>query len=133
MAFEGLTSISEAEAVEILRRDPVPDPTGQATPESLAANGQAFQLDAGGGGGVFVVKKNGAQLWIKAASGRSLDDLTAVGLALIEEMARAAGCKEVAFQTGRLGLVKKTAAHGFELCGWIMKKKVSDEHQPATT
>lgn len=125
MAFESLTPISEAEAVEILRRDPVPDPTGQATPESMAASGQAFQLDAGGGGGMFIVRKNGAQLWIEAGSGRAADDLTAIGLALIEEIAKSAGCDHVAFQTGRPGLMRKSASMGFEVAGWIMKKKVS--------
>lgn len=124
MALEALTPISEAEAEQFLREHQVPDPTGQATPESMAKAGQAFELDAGGGGGIFIVKKNGQRLWIEAAAGRAADDLTAVGLELIEEIARQADCTEIAFQTGRRGLVLKSAGMGFEVVGWIMKKKV---------
>lgn len=124
MAFEALTPITEAEAAEYLVQNPVPDPTGQATPESMAAAGQAFELEAGGGGGVFIVRKIGPQLWIEAGAGRAADDLTQIGLQLIEEMARRAGCTEVAFQTARRGLVHKAESMGFEVAGWIIKKRV---------
>lgn len=125
MALEALNPLTEAEAVEALRLNQVPDPTGQSTPESLAAAGQAFQLDAGGGSGVFVIKKNGRQLWIEAGVGRSPDDLTELGLQLIEEIARRSDCDEVAFQTARRGLVKKAEMAGYQVAGWILKKKVS--------
>lgn len=125
MAFESLTPISEADAAEILHRNPVPDPTGQATPESMAATGQAFELKAEGGAGTFIVRKNGLQLWVEAGVGRAADDLTAMGLQLIEEIARQSGCTEVAFQTARPGLVRKSASMGYDTCGWIQKKRVS--------
>lgn len=124
MALEALTPISEAQAEQHLREHQVPDPTGQATPESMAKAGQAFKVDAGGGGGIFVVTKNGRRIWIEAAEGRAGDDLTEIGLQLIEEMARCADCTEVAFQTGRRGLVHKAQALGYEVIGWVMKKKV---------
>lgn len=124
MALEALTPLTEAEAVEALRLHQVPDPTGQSTPESLAAGGHAFAGKAGGGEGLFVVKKNGRQLWIKAATGQSADDLTELGLGLVEEIARQLDCDEVAFQTARRGLVHKAEPLGFEVAGWIMKKKV---------
>lgn len=126
MAFEGLTPISEAEALEELQSTTRNDPTGLATHESIAAAGQAFELQAGGGGGLFVVSKRGAMLWIHAAhGGDSADDLTELGLQLIEEMARRAGCDTVGFQTARPGLVKKTTQLGYKATGWILTKKVS--------
>lgn len=124
MALEALSPISEAEAEQILREHQVPDPTGLATPESMAKAGQAFKGEAEGGGGMFIVNKNGHQLWIEAATGRAADDLTELGLALFEQMAQQAGCTEVAFQTARPGLMRKSCAAGFEVVGWIMKKKV---------
>lgn len=124
MALEALSPISEAEAEQILREHQVPDPCGRATPESMAKAGQAFKGEAEGGSGMFIVSKNGHQLWIEAATGRAADDLTRMGLELIEEMARQAGCTEVAFQTARPGLVLKSSEAGFEIAGWIMKKKV---------
>lgn len=124
MALEALTPLTEAEAVEALRLHQVPDPTGQSTPESLAAAGQAFGLKAEGGSGTFVLVKKGAQIWIEAGAGRAADDLTELGLELIEEIARRSECSEVAFQTARRGLVKKSELAGYQVVGWIMKKKV---------
>ena len=71
MAFEGIAPLTEAEAVEALAADPRPDPTGTATPESMAATGPAFELRAGGGKGVFVVTKKGTRLWIEAGVGKA--------------------------------------------------------------
>lgn len=125
MAFEGLNPLTEAEAVEALKSTRRIDPTGAATAESLAAAGQAFEIEAGGGGGVFVVCKRGRLLWIETAHGRAADDLTELGFQLVEEMARQAGCDEIGFQTARAGLVRKSERYGFEQGGWIMKKKVA--------
>ena len=124
MAFEKLTPLTESEAAHAFSVTPVPDPQGTSTPETLAAAGQAFELSAAGGSAVFVVTKKGAQLWIEAAAGHAADDLTAVGLELIEEMARQAGCTEVGFQTARPGLVKKANQRGYQVAGWILKKAV---------
>lgn len=125
MAFEALTPITEAEALQDLQATTRNDPTGLATHESLAASGQAFELEAGGGGGLFVVSRRGSMLWVHAAhGGDSADDLTELGLELIEEMARRAGCDTVGFQTARRGLVRKTERLGYEPAGWIMKKRV---------
>ncbi len=124
MAFEKVTPISKHQAKEAFQTRNVPDPRGTSTPETLAAAGQAFELIASGGSGVFVVRKDGAQLWVQAAAGAAADDLTAIGLELIEEMARRAQCSEVAFQTMRRGLVKKANQLGYEVAGWILKKAV---------
>jgi hypothetical protein len=124
MAFEKLTPLDQAQAQAAFTVTPVPDPSGMSTPESLAAAGQAFELSAAGGSGVFVVTKKGTRLWIEAAAGAAADDLTAMGLELIEEMAQRAECIEVAFQTARPGLVRKANQRGYQVAGWILKKAV---------
>lgn len=124
MALQEVKALSPAQAQAAFTATPVPDPRGTSTPASLAGAGQAFELTAAGGSGVFVVRKNGAQLWIQAAAGHAADDLTQLGLELIEEMARHAECTEVAFQTERPGLVKKANQRGYEVAGWILKKAV---------
>lgn len=125
MAFKALTPLSESEAATAFSVTHVPDPRGTSTPESLAAAGQAFELSADGGSGVFVVRKDGHQLWIQAAAGAAADNLTDMGMELFDEMARQAECTEVAFQTARPGLVKKANQRGYVVAGWIMKKAVA--------
>lgn len=122
MAFKELTPLSEADAVQAFAAVHSLDPRGTSTPESLAAVGPAFALHTTEGFGAFVVKKNGNQLWVEAAVGQSPDDLTDMGMAIVEEMARNAGCTEVAFQTARPGLVKKAKQHNYTVTGWILKK-----------
>lgn len=121
MAFEELTPVSREHAAQAFQN--VPDPTGKSTPESLAA-GPAFELRTSGGSGVFSLERCGNSLWVTAASGRADDDLTAIGLELIEETARQAGCDEVGFQTARPGLVRKAQKQGYQVAGWILKKAV---------
>jgi len=61
-------------------------------------------------------------LWVTAAAGKAVEDLTEIGVQLIEETARQCGCSSLAFQTARAGLVKKTERAGYQVAGWIMKK-----------
>lgn len=102
----------------------MPDPIGQATPESLARNGHSFALQTPGGTLIFTVKTLGACLWIEAGTGRGADDMTAYGAALIEGMAKGAGLASVGFQTARPGLVRKAKKQGYTVAGWILKKAV---------
>lgn len=125
MAFEGLEEVSQAQAAAVFSVTQVPDPCGTSTPESLASAGQAFELKAAGGSAVFVVRKDGPLLWIQAAAGAAADDLTQVGLELIEEMARQAQCTHVGFQTARPGLVRKASRRGYQVYGWIVKKELA--------
>jgi hypothetical protein len=124
MAFKELTPLSEADAAKAFVLVDRYDPRGTSTPESLAGAGPAFALHTTDGFGAFVVKKNGCQLWVEAAVGKSQDDLTEMGMAIVEEMARKSECTEVAFQTARPGLVKKATKkqHGYKVTGWILKK-----------
>jgi hypothetical protein len=72
----------------------------------------------------YALKRQGDELWIQAAGGRSQQDLTKAGFANIE--AQAAGLyKSVGFQTRRSGLVKKAQREGYEIDGYIMRKKIN--------
>lgn len=124
MAIEKIEALTTEQAAQAFHELPVPDPQGIATPESLAAAGEAFEFFAAGGSCRAVVRKNGCQLWIEAASGKAADDLTAIGLELAEEVANQAQCQEVAFQTCRAGLMKKATQHGYQVAGWILKKEI---------
>ena len=100
------------------------DPAGQSTPTSIAANGQCFELTAGGHSGCFVVRKHGAQLWVSGAGAVKSKGLTGVGLTIIEETARQSGCDSVAFQTKRPGLVKLAKKQNYKIVGFILEKKL---------
>jgi hypothetical protein len=72
----------------------------------------------------YALKRCGSELWVQAAGGRSAQDLTKVGLAKIES--QAAGLYEsVGFQTRRRGLVRKAQREGYEIDGYIMRKKIN--------
>lgn len=124
MAHAQVREVSRERAVQAFTETPVPDPRGNSTPETLAACGAAFELETGTGSGVFVLERQGDVLWVTAAAGKAADDLTEIGLALIEQTARNCGCTHVAFQTSRRGLVHKSERRSFEVAGWIMKKAV---------
>ena len=66
----------------------------------------------------------GTELWIQAAGGRGKDDLTALGFSDIEQRAMAGGFDTVGFQTRRPGLVRKSICHGYEIDGYILRKKI---------
>lgn len=124
MAHEIVQEVSRERAVQAFTETPVPDPRGIDTPESLTAAGVAFELKTATGGGVFVLERQGDVLWITAAAGKAADDLTDIGLQLIEETARQCGCTQVAFQTSRRGLVQKSERAGYQVAGWIIKKAI---------
>lgn len=91
------------------------------TPEGIAANGQCFELRTERGACVFVLRVKAGVLWIDGAAiteGRGvMDD----GFALAAQIARQAGCKKVAFETSRVGLVRKARAHGGRVVGVVME------------
>lgn len=73
---------------------------------------------------MFVLERSGDTVCIHGAAGLAAEDLTAIGLALIEECARQAGARQVKFQTARRGLVRKAEKAGYMVAGWILKKAV---------
>lgn len=97
---------------------------GCDTPEKIAANGQCFELQTEHGRCAFVVRKDEHVLWIDGAGALIGEGFTVRGLELCKEIARQAGCNELAFETGRRGLVRLAARQGFDLVGYVMKVKV---------
>lgn len=74
----------------------------------------------------YALRVAGSELWIQAAGGAAGIDLTKFGLASIEQQAIAAGLGSVGFQTRRRGLVRKAIAAGYQIDGYILRKKIID-------
>lgn len=101
------------------------DPSGTTAPNDLhhlTASGQCFAATADTGQAVYVVKVSNGVAWISAAKGAGPVKWQDVLLPVIERQAK--GCDAVAFQTKRRGLVKAAQRQGYEITGWIMKKKI---------
>lgn len=94
------------------------------TPEGIAQHGECFTLRTDTGSGVFVLRRKGAVLWIDGAAATAGGGLTAPGLALIAQVARQTGCKKVAFETARRGLIRKAQRHGARVAGVVMEMDV---------
>lgn len=71
----------------------------------------------------LALKIRGAELWIQAAGGADRENLTRLGLEAVERIAQQAGMDSVGFQTRRPGLVRKARALGYEIDGFILRKK----------
>ena len=102
------------------------DPRGTTAPNDLhdlTASGQCFAATAGTGQAVYVVKVSNGVAWVSACKGAGPVKWQDVLLPVIER--QAAGCKAVAFQTKRRGLVKAAKAQGYEITGWILKKNLA--------
>lgn len=117
-------AISRDQAAKAFTTRPVPDPRGISTPESLADAGTALEVVADGGSMVCVIRREGDRLWIQAAAGAAVQNLTELGLELAEETARQAGLAKVGFQTARPGLVRSAQQRGYQVVGWILEKEV---------
>lgn len=86
---------------------------------------QFFILQSTKGEFAYALIPAGRELWIQAAGGKAKIDLTDLGLGAIEAQAKAARFESVGFQTRRKGLVKKAIAHGYEIDGYILRKKTN--------
>jgi hypothetical protein len=126
MASVEVKEITAADAAATMRAAGLAAPLACDTPEDIAAYGQCFQLRTGTGVGVFVLRKQGGVMWVDGAGARVRGTgLTEDGLALFDHIARQAGCTEIAFETTRPGLVKKSKLAGYTVAGYIMKKAVA--------
>lgn len=94
------------------------DPEGIATPESLAAAGPSFGIETEQGRTVFTLSSAGGVCWIHAAAGTGYG-MTRPAFAVIEQIAARAGCKRVAFQTLRRGLVRRARRLGYHITGQV--------------
>lgn len=119
-----LTKITPSEAAAVLASAGLVDPAKRATPDSIAAAGEAFSLEVGADKGVFVLEKKDARMWVSGAGAVKSKGLTEPGLQAIEALARRAGCTAVGFQTGRAGLVEKAKKQGYRVVGFIMEKSI---------
>lgn len=117
--------VTAADAAATMRAAGLAAPLPCDTPEQIAAFGQCFELRTPTGAAVFVARIKGGVLWIDGAGSRGGSGLTEVGLALFDRLAKQAGCTHVAFETRRVGLVKKSKSAGYRVAGFIMKKAVA--------
>jgi hypothetical protein len=93
------------------------------TLDNIAAYGQCFALDTGRGACAFVLRKKGDVLWIDAAAAtRPGAGVTEDGMQLAEAIARQTGCTQIAMETNRRGLLRKTQKNGYVVAGYILKK-----------
>lgn len=95
------------------------------TPEGIAAHGECFELRTPGGVGVFVLRRKGSVLWVDGAAATEGGGLTGPGLALMVQIARQTGCRKVAFETGRRGLVRLAKKQGARVAGVVMEMDVA--------
>ena len=112
-------------AARLLRGSERFDPRGMATGrdlETMARNGHCFVAAAGDDLAVYVLNESNGVTWINACQGRGAVPWREVLLPVIEQQAK--GCESVAFQTARPGLVRAAERQGYEVAGWIMKKKI---------
>lgn len=127
MAVETLevTRITPAAACALLagceRYDPI-DVATAADVAAMADAGQCFGVSAGAAKAAYVMKNKNGVAWVNAVQGRGPVPWSTVLLPIIE--AQAAGCKAVAFQTRRRGVMKTALAQGYHVAGWILKKNI---------
>ncbi len=101
------------------------DPRGTATGDDLADiawGGQCFEATTEKAKAVYVVQVKNGNAWISACKGSGPVKWREVLLPIIE--AQATGCNSVGFQTKRKSLVNAAQEQGYEITGWIMKKKL---------
>lgn len=101
------------------------DPSGTTSAQGIAAmteRGHCFTATTEGGQAVYVVEVNNGMAWITAAKGEGAIPWRRLLLPMIE--AQAAGCEAVGFQTARPGLVKAAQAQGYQVTGWILRKRL---------
>ncbi|WP_228892543.1 hypothetical protein [Pseudoduganella aquatica] len=117
----GLDEVRQVLAAAV---SPKCDAVGKYTLDGLAAQGQCFKVLAADGSivGAYILAAEGSEVFVTAAAGRAAFDLSVVLNGLIDSQARQ--FDTVAFQTQRKGLVKKAIAQGYEIAGYIMRKKL---------
>lgn len=104
------------------------DPQGEATPASAAQAGDCYQLTTRHGKLIYSAAPRGPDFWCYGAAGTG-HHMTGAGLAMLEHQGRMQGCKAVAFQTMRQGLIRQAKRHGYSIAsaigtGVIMKKEL---------
>ena len=103
------------------------DASGRTGPDDIHAmtrRGQCFVATAPDAQAVYVITVENGIAWVNAAKGAGPLDWSALLLPIIE--AQAKGCRAVAFQTKRRGLVRRATRQGYKVTGWILNKELHD-------
>ena len=124
-----LSRLEPSFAAALLRGCERLDPRGLATPpdiDRMTDAGQCFAATTDHKAqAVYVLTVKNGVAWIDAAKGQGAADWTALLLPIVE--AQAQGLASVAFQTARPGLVKKAQAQGYDITGWVMRKRIQPQ------
>ncbi|MDP1978043.1 hypothetical protein [Undibacterium sp.] len=90
--------------------------------DKMMAAGQCWKIvDDGRIVGAYVTRDDNGELWVLAAAGRANTDLS---LLIDHHLKQATGYRSVGFQTARKGLVKKAKEQGYEIAGYILRRKL---------
>ena len=120
-----LSNLAPRAAAQLLAGVERTDPKGQAKQadvNAIAARGRCFMAQTANSVAVYVVQTRNGQAWVSACKGWGPTNWTNVLLPVIER--QAAGCESVGFQTSRRGLVRSAEKQGYEVTGWILRKKL---------
>jgi hypothetical protein len=120
-----LVRIDPQEAARFLAGVERSDPrgvTGELDLLEHCMSGLCFGVTVGESKGVYVLAVRNGQAFIRWARGEGDVDLTRTVLPVIEQ--QCGRLDSLAFQTARPGLVRKATQQGYEVTGWILKKKL---------
>lgn len=124
MALVEIATIEEVAPLLRSLDSPKADRDGLYPIEPIMRNGQCWKVTENGViTGALVTIEDGRELWVTLAAGRSDADLTEIMAQHLERTA-AGRFDSIGFQTERRGLVRKTQRHGFELAGYIVRKRL---------
>ncbi len=122
----GMNTVEPGEAARIFAPLVGLDPERKATAEGIANAGPTFRIETEDGNAVFTLSSKAGFCWVHAAKGAG-QGMTEVGLNVIEQIARQAGCHAVGFQTLRRGLVRKAQRLGYHVAGQINKGHILEK------
>jgi hypothetical protein len=120
-----LRAIPAEEAAAALVHCESLDPRGVMTPGDvwrMAQAGQCFALEGGQAAAVYVVRVVNDVVWVDAVRGAGDADVTELVDRVLTRQAE--GCRAIALQTKRRGLVRKLQRHGYSVTGWVMRKEL---------
>lgn len=99
------------------------DPRGMATEADtpgMCQAGLCVEVEQGDGSAVVVIRLENGVAWIDAAAGSGGVDLCSA----INQAAEELPATSIAFQTRRPGLVKRAQSLGYEITGYILRRKL---------
>lgn len=116
--------VDAATVARALEAGGVSDPRHVNTPADLAAGGSCMRMVTKDGSSAFVLRKQGAVMWVDGAASEGGTGMAPVGLELAKSIAKQAGCTSVAFETDRPGLAKLAVKQGYRITGFILESAV---------